>query len=452
MQNNDVNKEIKNNKLGGKLIASGGFGCVFSPALKCEGSNKRVKNNISKLMTNKNAKEEYNELLNVREKLKNLENYKDYYLIDNFTLCKPSKLTKNDLVNLNKCGALKKKNITSKNINKSLNNLLALNMPYGGITIDKFITNKKNYNKIVEINNKLINLLKYGILQMNAKNIYHNDIKSSNILVNEFDGHDSIEERDAKMETRLIDWSLVVEYIPFKNNKFPDNWRNRPLQFNVPFSVILFTDLFIDSYSKYLDEIDKNKHNNKTSLTKFVQNYLMAWFDERGLGHYKYINKIMYMLFYHDVTGYAGADDTDVDNAAEYSNNSKTNKMRNDTETENDNIKKYIEKKYTIPYIINYLVEVLLHFTKFKSDGSLNLRIYLDTIFIKIVDVWGFIISYIPLYELLFANYNNLTKNQLLVLTKLKKVFLKYLYEPRIQPINIENLEYDLKEINRLIE
>ena len=80
------------------------------------------------------------------------------------------------------------------------------------------------------------------------------------------------------------------------------------------------------------------------------------------------------------------------------------------------------------------------------------LLLLLDNIFIKIVDIWGFIISYIPLYELLFENYDNLTKNQSMILNKLKKVFLKYLYEPRIHPINIENLENDLKEINRFIE
>jgi hypothetical protein len=36
---------------GGKVIASGGYGCVFSPALKCEGTTKREKGKISKLMT-----------------------------------------------------------------------------------------------------------------------------------------------------------------------------------------------------------------------------------------------------------------------------------------------------------------------------------------------------------------------------------------------------------------
>jgi hypothetical protein len=33
---------MKNNK-GGKVLASGGYGCVFTPALKCEGSKKREK-------------------------------------------------------------------------------------------------------------------------------------------------------------------------------------------------------------------------------------------------------------------------------------------------------------------------------------------------------------------------------------------------------------------------
>jgi len=44
-------------KKGGNVIASGGYGCVFSPALKCEGSTKRIKNNITKLMTERHAKE-----------------------------------------------------------------------------------------------------------------------------------------------------------------------------------------------------------------------------------------------------------------------------------------------------------------------------------------------------------------------------------------------------------
>ena len=48
---------------GGKVIDSGGFGCVFKPALKCEKAvNECNRNKISKLMTSKHAKDEYNQI------------------------------------------------------------------------------------------------------------------------------------------------------------------------------------------------------------------------------------------------------------------------------------------------------------------------------------------------------------------------------------------------------
>lgn len=429
MQNN-------NNKTGGKILASGGFGCVFSPALKCKNSNKREKNKVSKLMTSKNAKEEYDELINIRHKLVKIPNYQDYFLVDNYSICTPGDLTKSDLSNFNKCSALKKQNITKKNINKTLDKLLSLNMPYGGITLEEFFTNNKNYSKFKEINNHLMMLLENGIIEMNKKNIYHSDIKGSNILIDEGN-------KNNPMIVRLIDWSLTTDYVPFKNNKFPYSWRNRPLQFNVPFSIILFTELFVDKYSSFLEKLEKNGQTaNRVSLTTFIEEYLADWFKERGVGHFKYINRIMYMLFYYDL---------DIEHSLERTTNSGTHSHAR-SDTQHEQIKKYIEKTYTLPFIVDYLVEILIHFTKFKSDGSLNLRLYLDNVFIKIIDIWGFIISYFPFYELLFENYRNLTKQQHTLFEKLKKIFLKYLYDPRIKPIEMKDLEYDLKEINDFIE
>jgi hypothetical protein len=429
-----------NNKQGGKVLASGGFGCVFTPALKCKGKSKRDKNKISKLMTNKHAKEEYDELLYVREKLNMIPNYKNYFLIDNFTLCKPNKLTQDDLKNYRECGALEKEGITKKNINKSLDKLLAINMPYGGITVEDFIINNKLYMQLIKLNNKLLELFKNGILEMNKKHIYHSDIKASNILILMHNGNDDHDTPDTlvnvnNMKVRLIDWSLTVQYVPFKHNKFPNNWKNRPLQFNVPFSIILFTDLFVDSYSKFLDKkaAASTSSSKRELLFEFVKNYLYLWMKERGQGHYKYINKIMYMLFKYEVM-----------HTNEYNNNKSLK--------DNNNLKKFIESNYTLPCIINYLVEILLHFTKFNNDGSLNMRYYLDKIFIHVIDVWGFIISYLPLYELLFENYDNLTETQILIFTKLKYIFLKYLYEPQIEMINLTNLENHFKELNTLIK
>ena len=431
MQNNNNTNNTNNNKTGGKILASGGFGCVFSPALKCKNSNKREKNKVYKLMTLENAKEEYDTLIDIKKKLDKIPNYKDYFFVDNYSICIPDKLTKSDLSNFNTCSALKKKNITKKNINKTLDKLLVLNMPYGGITLEQFFTNSKKYNQFKQVNNHLLQLLKYGIIAMNDKNIYHSDIKGSNILID-----DGIHNNSTTV--RLIDWNLATEYIPFKNNNFPYNWRNRPLQFNVPFSILLFTDLFIEKYTVFLKK--NNRKTNRTSLSQFIKQYLTEWFKERGVGHLKYINKIMYTIFYYDL------DVNHISKGTTRETSSYTDS------TKNEQMKSFIETTYTFPYIINYLVEILIHFTKFKSDGSLNLRFYLDNVFIKIVDVWGFIISYFPFYELLFENYHDLTKEQHIIFKKIKTIFLQYLYEPRINPIEIKDLEDKLKEINDFIK
>ena len=368
------NTNIKN---GGKILGTGGFGCIFSPALKCNDTKKRSKNTVSKLMLTKYAEQEHTILLKLNNTLKIIPNYENYFLINDFSICKPCKLTKTDLTNFQKCKTLKKNNITKKNVNSSLEKLMILNMPYGGETIDTFILKNRNYEKLVLMNNKMIELLISGICEMNKLNIYHNDIKDSNILID-------YKKRD-DVKVRLIDWGLTVHYIPFENNLFPKHWRNRPLQFNVPFSVILFTDMFYDSYSTFLKEheITNNTKNitillksKKTYLITFIKNYIKEWIKERGLGHYKYINKIIYCLFIHDIK----------------------------------NIKQI--KLLTNKLIVNYLVKILIHFTFFKNDGSLNLREYLDTIFIHIIDVFGFIISYFPLYELFYENLRTFFKKQ----------------------------------------
>lgn len=405
------------NKNGGKILATGGFGCIFLPALKCKGTKTRRKRNmVSKLMMKKYAEQEYKNILKLNTILNKIPNYNNYFLINNFSLCKPEKLTKMDLINFDKCKTLKKQNITKKNINSSLNELMSLNMPYGGETIDFFINKNRSYEKLEIMNNKLIELLVNGILPMNKLNVYHTDIKDSNILIDY--------KKKNHVDVKLIDWNLTVNYIPFKNNPFPKNWRNRPLQFNVPFSIILFTDMFYVTYTNFLkeNEIDKNTQDivkllstqKKPDLIIFIKNYINSWIKERGLGHYKYINKIMYMLFIFS-----------------------------------KNIKKI--KQFTNKFIINYLVEILINYTFFKNDGSLNLREYLDTIFIHIVDVFGFIISYFPLYELFYENFNRLDEKQLLIFKKLKYIFVEFLYKPRIQVIDINKLVSDLKNINKLI-
>jgi len=404
-------KKIYRNNKGGKVIASGGYGCVFVPALKCEGSSKRETNKISKLMTESHAMSEYEEINRIKDGLDNIPNYEDYFLIYDATLCRPSKLTASDLTAFSDtCTALPKNDITKKNINSKLDEVMALNIPNGGLPVDDFLYSNGSFQKMYNVNASLIKLLKKGIIHMNKHNVYHCDIKDSNIL---------IDDSSKELKARLIDWGLAVNYKPGTNEPFPRNWRNRPLQFNVPFSVIIFTD---DFYKKYSDYLSDGGEVNETSLNPFVIDYLNYWMKERGAGHYKFINEIMFMLY--------------------------SNKFSSVSDSSKPAV---VETEITVPLIVNYIVDVLVHYTKFKSDGSLNLREYLNEVYIKIVDIWGFITAYYPILEMLSNNRVKLKENEIKILEKIEPLFNEYLYTPRHEPYNLTKLFADLKSLSNII-
>lgn len=395
---------------GGKVIASGGYGCVFSPALKCEGTTKRETGKISKLMTSTRAKDEYSEILSIKEKLDEIENYKDYFLIYDLNLCKPAKLSPSDLKEYSKCTALPKDKITVKNINKRRNELISLNLPNGGLPVDDYLYEDGSFEKIYKLHATLFQLLKEGIVPMNKTNVYHSDIKDSNVLV---------DDDSRAIKTRLIDWGLANQYKPFKNEPFPRSWRNRPFQFNVPFSVIIFSDSFIEKYTEY---IKNGGTTDYIHLRSFVIDYINFWFKKRGAGHYKFINEMMYTFFSKNLNTIASESKPVV-----------------------------IETQVTMEFIVNYIVDVLIHFTKFREDGKLNLREYLDNVFLEIVDIWGFICVYYQIAELLYNNYDNLSVSELKIFNKIKYLFVTYLFNPRHEPIDLNLLYSDLNDLGNLI-
>ena len=405
----EIKKKYKNK--GGKVIASGGYGCVFNPGLKCEGERKRTKNRITKLMTDKHATQEYEEINNIKEKVVTIPNYSDYFLVDGVTLCRPSKLTATDLqAYAAKCTALPKNNITKKNINTKLDTIMALNLQNGGIALDDYIYEDGDYMKLYKTHMVLVKLLKKGIIPLNQKNIYHSDIKDSNIL---------IDQTETSLKARLIDWGLTVEYVPGSGVPFPRNWKNRPLQFNVPFSVIIFTDLFYREYTEYLRN---GGAIHETALKPFVIDYVNKWLKERGAGHYKFINEVFFMVFSSELHSIPEEKKAEV-----------------------------VETEMTMPCIIEHVINVLVHYTKFKDDGSLNLREYLDNVYIKIVDIWGFILAYYPFLEMFSNNYSSLNTKQLKIFKQLQFIFYTFLFTPTHEPFNIDQLLENFKILGNLI-
>jgi len=399
------------NQKGGEVIASGGFGCIFKPELKCSNNDSKSEiNRLSKLMTNKNAIEEYNLIQKFKNILNTIPNYENYFLLDNFTLCRPNKLTKIDLKKYNKkCKALKKKNITVKNINKSLDKILSLNMPDGGIDVEDFIEMDKNFlkTKFIKLNNSLIDLLKNGIIPMNKLNVYHCDIKDSNVLV---------QTNNNTLNTRLIDWGLSITH--YSSKEFPRKLYRRPFQYNVPFSCILFNKEFIKRYHNF---VSLNPNPNYFQVREFVINYIFIWNNIRGPGHLNAINKIVKILTLSELTAI------------------KKKKIRNHV----------IEYDFTYYYIVEYISKILY---KYTNNGKLELSKYFNTIFLKNIDIWGFTMIYISVVENLYNSFENLNEYQLQIINKIKYIIIHFLYENPIQPINIDSLVDEITNLNKVID
>jgi hypothetical protein len=405
-KNRNRMKNKKASLKGGKVIGAGGFGCIFKPSLKCKNKEVRVKDNISKLMKNKHVHKEYNEVIKFNTLLKKIPNYSHYFLVDGFSICKPNTLSSKDLKNFNKkCSSLRKSNITEDNINKSenLDQLLALNMPYGGIDVGEFIDEQwHNSKKMVDLNNSLIKLLEHGIIPMNNVGVFHCDLKSSNILAREERG---------TLYTRLIDWGLSTNYS--HDGSIPKVLINRPFQFNVPFSNILFTSMFTKMYKSFLE-----KHHDPDfySLRTFVINYILEWIEERGPGHLKSMNSIFKSLF--------------------------ENELKNMDETLKG---QFIEYDYTFYFIFEYITKILVKFTKNKVFDS---KAYLSEVFLKNIDLWGFVVSYIPIVEDIITANKILSPSQKEVLDKIRGLML-LLIDASDHPINEKELIEKLKLLNK---
>lgn len=416
---------------GGKVLTSGGFGCLFKPALKCKNTlnyDKISKKMVTKLMTARHAKDEYKHINAFKLILNKIPNYQNYFLVDDFSICDPAELTKEDLEAFDdKCSALKKKKYTAANINQNLGKIMALNMPDGGVDVDDYvfsITDSKRLQKdYTELNNSLIDLLVNGIEPMNRAQLYHCDVKGSNILVQ---GEGS---GDANLTSRLIDWGLSI----YKKDTtgIPDKLDRRPFQFNVPFSVILFNKKFLEKYGKFLEN-SENQELNYYAIREFVINYIFYWNKIRGAGHLKTINSIVKHLSFNKL----------------YAIESKRVK---------DHV---IEYEFTYYYIVEYISKILFKYTvKDNNKNKLNLLEYFNQIFLKNIDVWGLTMLYMVFLDHIQQVFENKKENEKekentdysQFIQKIKYIIIHFLFETPTEVININKLATELQSLNGII-
>ena len=397
--------------LGGEVIDSGGFGCVFYPQLNCNSDSNEDKNNhknnhnnnkgISKIMKNIYAEEEFTEINYIKNILKKTMNEIDiykYFVFHDITMCKPKKVSTTDLINFKKkCSALSKLNITNKNINTRLNDLSIINMPFAGIPLDDYWFNNFSNENIITINDKLIKLFVNAVCKINNNGIYHSDIKASNILV---------DVSHKKIYVRLIDWGLTAEYnSSIENNGIPNNWKNRSFQFNVPFEIILFSDDFNFMYRKFNNE---RKTYTENELYIFLNDFINYWINvKKKGGHIKVISSILKMIY---------GKSTNVEH-----------------------------------FITIYLKNIIISFV--NKNGYFDTLTYLKHVFIKNIDVWGMIISYMSLFEMLHNSLHTLNKNEMKLYLQIRSIFDVFIYLPNDTTLSINKVQLvkELKKISKIL-
>jgi hypothetical protein len=164
-------------------------------------------------------------------------------------------------------------------------------------------------------------------------------------------------------------------------------------------------------------------HNNPTffQIREFVVNYIFIWNDIRGSGHLSTINNIIEKLTIKELTAI------------------KKIKVK----------EHFIEYDFTYYYIIEYLSKIL---EKYTNNGSLDIMSYFENVFLKNIDIWGFIMIYIALYQHLYNTFEDLNEYQIEFITKIKYIIIHFLYESPLEPIKVSSLVNELTKLNTIIE
>jgi len=431
--NNNNNTKLR----GGNVLASGGFGCIFKPALKCKDSILKPElGEVSKLMTKKHADAEYSQIQTFKKVLKGISNYEKYFLVTGFSLCQPSKLSDSDKNNFANCSALTKKGYTEDNINdpETLDKLLIINMPDGGIDVKTYVSEIENINIVNafnELNNALVDLLINGVGPMNALDLYHCDIKGGNILVSSNNIYKKSlemndEERNNKsisINTRLIDWGLSVHHRV--KTGIPRRLYRRPFQYNVPWSNILFNHVFSKRYNAFLFQCkDLDSHLDLYLVKEFVLDYIFLWNKERGVGHLKTINSFFKLLINNDLPNIQSA------------------KIKTHV----------IEYEFTYNYIVDYISQILMHFTK---NGEFQILEYFNTVFIKNIDIWGLVMTYGVFIKKILpspSHMRGLSAEQKHLVNKIKHIMFHYLFEAPVKVIDINKVVQELQSLNTIYD
>jgi len=273
-QKNNLRRSSK----GGKIIGVGTYGCVFSPPLPCYKESRPPSDYVSKLMAKDDAVSELSETKKINTALSKISNHSYYFAGEGIKMCKLGDITEDDIRG-KQCFlrdfSAKEILKTVKNGNIPPHNIRLIQQPnLGSEFFDYLLSETKNSKRLSGLIRGMNNLLENGILVMNSKGIYHQDLKSANLLV-------------SKQVPRIIDWGLaIVTYngLPVTNADTRGEKMTEvgsiPMRafvmFNSPISAPLFYETARDGdnsgiYTNDLEQLLANKISKQTFFNNFFE-------------------------------------------------------------------------------------------------------------------------------------------------------------------------------------
>jgi hypothetical protein len=416
---------------GGAPIASGGFGCVFSPPIECKMKHKGWKttpNMVSKLMSTTDAVGEKLEMEKIAPVLATLPNADKYFLMSGAFMCPPGPLNADDLKNFN--SVCKNLPYSSSNVNNNLDKLRIINMPNGGPSVRKEFESVVSKGQVthgsdfIELNNALIDLLEHAIIPMNRKGLVHLDIKADNVLCDMSKGRPVV---------RIIDWGLshIGTDAPTKSN-IHDWVGTRPIQFNLPVTVKLFdlsnqstankfANIFNDGLGKNLKLVDEV---GEAPYSLPAANSISASVIARQTGHVPYLTSVGIPRVFKCAVG-------DSTSTSEHS----------------AILRRIMTASYT--QVINKYMKPVKTGKAIFDAGA-----FYTEVFRKNADVYGFVMIYLDLLNKLVSTETSSKCGARSPLTfALQRLITEYCLSATYadKPIPTEKLVRDLKKLNDLV-
>lgn len=259
LKNKNQKRRGRTVKKGGKKIGSGTYGCVYKPALRCQGKTKRKKNAISKFMKKRHAKEEIRE----NERIEELDPEGKFH-VKILEVCVPNEpkeeRRENYRENCPKIWNPKK---------PELDNYRLLIQRDGGIEIDQAIKELPELKKGITSRRRAdwwnrffagMERLLYGVMKMSEAGFIHNDIKTDNVLIN-----------PETLEMNFIDFGLSISREQMKEDIIlPEE--NNYLFYNVSYFLSQPPESFIlSNYPLYVQQVETMVYEGDDEARQYIE-------------------------------------------------------------------------------------------------------------------------------------------------------------------------------------